>query len=254
MKMLVLANNKTIAFKKIKPVPVFSFTRFTLSVFKNLFILVIFTGSISLNAQTSTVAVEQYKKVINGRVAKIVNTLGIADSGEYNKILAIIAGQYFSLNNIQEQSKKEIAGLKEQSFPADELTAAVNKRKEEKNSSIKQLHAAFIAQLKTNLTEEQLEKVKDGMTYRVLPLTYSAYLDMLPDLTNEQKGKIYSLLKEARELAMDGESSDHKHAIFGKYKGRINNYLSAAGYDMKKEGQEWQKRIKEKQAKEKNSQ
>jgi len=32
----------------------------------------------------------------------------------------------------------------------------------------------------------------------------------------------------------------------GRYKGRINNYLSAQGYDMKKAGQEWQKRLKEK--------
>jgi hypothetical protein len=43
---------------------------------------------------------------------------------------------------------------------------------------------------------------------------------------------------------MDAGSSDEKHKWFGKYKGRINNYLSAAGYDMKKEGEEWQKRIK----------
>ena len=32
---------------------------------------------------------------------------------------------------------------------------------------------------------------------------------------------------------MDAGSSEEKHAMFGKYKGRINNYLSAAGYDMK---------------------
>jgi len=32
---------------------------------------------------------------------------------------------------------------------------------------------------------------------------------------------------------MDGGSSEEKHAEFGKYKGRINNYLSKAGYDMK---------------------
>ena len=44
---------------------------------------------------------------------------------------------------------------------------------------------------------------------------------------------------------MDAESSNKKHEWFGKYKGRINNYLSAAGYNMKKEGEEWQKRIKE---------
>jgi hypothetical protein len=68
-------------------------------------------------------------------------------------------------------------------------------------------------------------------------------MDMLQNLTPEQKDKMYSWLVEARELAMDEGSSDAKHAVFGKYKGRINNYLSAAGYDMKKEGEEWQKRL-----------
>ena len=53
-------------------------------------------------------------------------------------------------------------------------------------------------------------------------------------------------LTEARERAIDAESSDKKHAWFGKYKGRINNYLSAAGYDLKKEGIEWEKRRKAK--------
>jgi hypothetical protein len=32
---------------------------------------------------------------------------------------------------------------------------------------------------------------------------------------------------------MDGCSSEEKHAIFGKYKGRINNYLSSQGIDLK---------------------
>jgi hypothetical protein len=69
----------------------------------------------------------------------------------------------------------------------------------------------------------------------------------LPNLTAEQKEKIYGWLVEARDIAMDQGSSEKKHAVFGKYKGRINNYLSAAGYDMKKEGEAWQKRIKERE-------
>ena len=73
------------------------------------------------------------------------------------------------------------------------------------------------------------------MTYRVMPVTYTAYQDMILTLTTEQKEKIYNWLKEARELAMDEGSSEDKHKVFGKFKGRINNYLSAEGYDMKKE-------------------
>jgi len=81
------------------------------------------------------------------------------------------------------------------------------------------------------------------MTYSVLPVTWKAYLEMLLHLTQEQKDKMYAWLVEARELAMDEGSSDAKHAVFGKYKGRINNYLSAQGYDMKKEGEDWAKRV-----------
>jgi len=53
-------------------------------------------------------------------------------------------------------------------------------------------------------------------------------------------------LKEARELAIDAESSKKKHEVFGKYKGRINNYLSARGYDLVKEREAWYKRLNEK--------
>ena len=72
------------------------------------------------------------------------------------------------------------------------------------------------------------------MTYNVFPITYKAYQEEILTLTEAQKKQILIWLTEAREHAMDAESSDKKHAWFGKYKGRINNYLSAAGYDLKK--------------------
>jgi hypothetical protein len=87
------------------------------------------------------------------------------------------------------------------------------------------------------------------MTYSVLEVTYRAYLDELPTLTEKQKARILADLTEAREHAMDAESSEKKHAWFGKYKGRINNYLSAEGFDMKKAGEEWAQRTREKQGK-----
>jgi hypothetical protein len=90
------------------------------------------------------------------------------------------------------------------------------------------------------------------MTYRVLPITYAAYLDELPNLTDVQKAQIKAWLLEAREHAIDAESSEKKHAWFGKYKGRINNYLSKQGYDMKKAEIDWQKRIKERQEQKNN--
>jgi len=66
-----------------------------------------------------------------------------------------------------------------------------------------------------------------------MEITYNVYLKMMPDLSVEQKRQIRAWLWEARELAMDQGSSKEKHGVFGKYKGKINNYLSAAGYNLK---------------------
>jgi len=165
--------------------------------------------------------------------------------------MSTVVTQYYTLNDMQQQSQLAIEEIKKQPAAGDALKEALAKAEDKKMSALKQRHEVFIAHLKEDLTEEQVEKVKDGMTYRVLPITWTAYQDMLPGLTTEQKDKMYAWLLEARELAMDAESSDKKHAVFGKYKGRINNYLSAAGYDMKKAGEEWQKRIKEREEKKK---
>ena len=80
------------------------------------------------------------------------------------------------------------------------------------------------------------------MTFDVVRVTYTAYCDMIPTLTNEEKAQIMLWLIEARELAVDAESSNKKHETFKKYKGRINNYLSKRGYDIQQEREQWELR------------
>lgn len=206
-------------------------------------ILALVCSIYSFAQQNSNEQQEQYIKIVTERSAKIVNTLSIADSVKYKKVLGNLVNQYSQLNNIHEQFKTSTEEIKKQTVSAEERSAQIKKEEEKKSSQLLQLHNSFLAHIKENLSEEQIELVKDGMTYRIFPITYAAYQEMILTLTAEQKTKIFEWLKEARELAMDEGSSDKKHAVFGKYKGRINNYLSAAGYDMKKEGEEWQKRI-----------
>jgi hypothetical protein len=67
------------------------------------------------------------------------------------------------------------------------------------------------------------------MTYGKVGFTLKGYLTEYPDLNEAQKAEVLRLLKEAREEAMDAGSSDEKSAIFNRYKGRINNYLSQQG-------------------------
>ena len=213
------------------------------------FILCLFSfTTIVANAQTDA----EFKKTLHDRSVKIVNTLEITDSVKYNKVVDILADQYFALNKIHDKTKESIAAIKALQLPDEEKNDKIKKEEEGKTAQLKKLHEEFIAKLQKDLSETEIEKIKDGMTYRVMPITYGAYQDMILTLTTEQKEKIYNWLKEARELAMDEGSSDDKHKMFGKYKGRINNYLSSQGYDMKAEEKAWQQRIKEKEAAKKN--
>jgi hypothetical protein len=211
-------------------------------------LITIFTSFICLTALSQSVDTKQeeaYRKIVTKRSQKILDSLHISDPEKKEKVLADISNQYIRLNNIHESHKNAVDTLKKRVTSPEELSGMLKNEQQKRDDQLLALHENYISTLKQSLTTDQLEKVKDGMTYNVLPLTYRAYQEMIPQLTTVQKSKILAWLMEARELAMDEGSSEKKHGVFGKYKGRINNYLSAAGYDLKKETLEWQKRLKE---------
>ena len=187
-----------------------------------------------------------YHRVVTERAHKIVETLGISDSSLFKNVRDVIAQQYKDLREIHDPRDKQIA-LAKNKPGADKKSIEEAVKKIEAGAVEKQdkLHKKFLARLSKMLTPGQVDLVKDGMTYSAMPLTYKNYLAMLPNLTQEQKNQIYSWLAEAREHAMDGGSSKEKLGWFGKYKGKITNYLYAAGYDLKKEEASWLKRVQE---------
>jgi len=188
---------------------------------------------------------EQYVKALELRVSKIVTPLGLAKKRKQAKVHQVIMAQYQALNKLHTTRDQRIKELKllHKSSP-NELKASLAEVETTAGKEIARLHAAFLHRLGRQLSVTQLDAVKDGMTYNVANITYKGYQEMLPSLTETQKSKIWNWLTEAREIAMDAESSEKKHWWFGKYKGRINNYLSAEGFDMKRESEAWQKRIK----------
>jgi len=187
---------------------------------------------------------EAYVKTITQRADKIVAVLGITNESQKEKVSNIIRDQYSDLNDIYTIRDAEVKEIKEKYLDKAERETVLTKKNTEVMENLAKLHKKYLKKLSSNLSEKQVEMVKDGMTYNVLPITYKAYQEEILTLSEDQKKQILTWLTEAREFAMDAESSDKKHAWFGKYKGRINNYLSAAGYDLKKEGIEWEKRRK----------
>lgn len=189
-----------------------------------------------------------YRKVITGRADKIAVTLGIQDAGKKDVVRDIIADQYIGLNDIHSPRDEKIKSLKaDKSLDKDVRASRISQIEAEAGAKLARLHNDYLIKLGKQLSKDQIEKVKDGMTYSVLPITYKGYMEMLPDLKASQREQILAYLTEAREYAVSAGSSDKKHAWFGKYKGKINNYLSAEGVETKKAREEWERKLKERE-------
>lgn len=167
----------------------------------------------------------KYVETIKGRAQKIVDGLQLTDAKKAENVRNIIANRYFLLNDIHSKYGKD--------------------KQAERDAELYKHHFELASALALYLTEEQIDAVKDGMTFGRLPRDYKAQLEMIPSLTDEEKAQVLIWLKEAREFAMDCGDSKQKHFWFDKYRGRTNNWLSSRGYDLKKERDAWMKRIED---------
>ena len=178
----------------------------------------------------------EYTAKLEVRAGDILTALDLQDAGKAARVRGLVIAQYRALRDWHDGFDAKLKGA------GDEEARGLR-------ASLKELHGKFIAGLAVELTAAQIERVKDRMTYDKVRVTYDGYVEMLPQLTAPQRARVMELLKEAREEAMDGGSSDEKTAIFGRYKGRINNFLSADGYDLKQAGKDWAERRKLKEGK-----
>ena len=167
----------------------------------------------------------QYVETIKTRAQKIVDGLQLSDAQIAENVRNIIANRYFLLNDIHSKYDKN--------------------QQDARDAELYKHHFELASALAIYLTEEQIDAVKDGMTFGRLKRDYKAQLEMIPSLTDEEKAQILIWLREAREYAMDAADSKGKHFWFDKYRGRTNNWLSARGYDLKKERDAWMKRIED---------
>jgi hypothetical protein len=184
----------------------------------------------------------KYVNTILERSKKVTDALNIANSEVGNEVLNIVANRYFKLSDIyavRDSMKKQVSVLH-----GKEKQNVIDAVENEKDMKLYRSHFGFIADLSIYLNDSQIETVKNVLTYNVVKVTYDAQCDMIPTLKEEEKVQIMAWLKEAREFAIDAESANKKHEVFKKYKGRINNYLTKRGYDMKKEREAWGERVK----------
>jgi hypothetical protein len=193
-----------------------------------IFLGVLWASASQEQSATNTQAEAAYTKTIEKRAADVLTTLGLKEGPNRQKVHDILIAQYRALRDWHDTND---AALK----------AATGEQAQQIRASLKKLHDRFIADLSSVLSAEDIDKVKDKMTYSKVKVTFDSYCHNLPNLTDAQKEKVLAFLKQAREEAMDAGSSDEKSKIFRQYKGRINNYLLKEGYDSKQADKESEK-------------
>ncbi len=197
----------------------------------------VFAQSHTSGWSTPAVTLEEkealYSATVEDRTLKIMQALALTDSAASNRVHDAIVAHYRALRARDEAIEAELGNMSKGSAEWMAQRVAMFP------GMSRPLHERFIATLAKDLTPEQVETVKDKLTYGKVQFTYDAYCLILPQLTAADKAKIMELLKAAREVAMDGGSSGEKSAIFQEYKAQINAYLRSQGIDAAKAIQDW---------------
>jgi Protein of unknown function (DUF3826) len=160
----------------------------------------------------------KYTAAIAGRTADILKILALTDTNKSAQVHDTILAQYRALKTWHEENDGRLKAAQTDTNATAQIRV-----------SLKAQHEKFLAALAENLSPEQIEAVKDKMTYGKVQFTLNGYRSAYPNLAADHQKKILELLKTAREEAMDGGSAEEKTAVFQKCKGKINNYLSKQG-------------------------
>lgn len=175
---------------------------------------------------------KMYDTAVENRTVDILKKLNLSDETKSNQVHDLLVAQYHAMHERDQTINDK---LKSEGKPVNYANRA-----DDLAAQSKPIHDQFITKLGQVLPPDQVDKIKDLMTYNKVSFTYNAYCEIIPDLTDADKAKIMDLLKAAREEAIDGGNAPEKTAIFQKYKDQINVYLDAHGHDVAQATKDWQ--------------
>jgi hypothetical protein len=181
------------------------------------------------------------------RADHIMSVLNIRDAQKSARVKQVLTQHLDTLNKILDERKADMNAATAQAAGNKDMadllgTAAWNKT----TSKLNKLHPRFLGTISKELTLEQVEKVKDAMTENGLSREYNNFLAMFPKMNDVQKAQVKAYLLEARENAMVADSENARKEWFIKFRGRANNFLDAAGFDLRAATDAMQKQKEEK--------
>ena len=182
---------------------------------------------------------------VNKHAAPILAALKLGDPAKETKVNAVVTAFFTSLNEWHHQNDNALKGLWNDfnHGRSQKDVAAANAalaKIDALYATFKPQHDGFLNGLGEVLTPAQVETVEDVLTVRKVEVTYNAYTQIFPTLTETQKAVVLENLRAARDQAIDAPSMAEKSAFFKKYKIKIEDvYLTAQGYNPKQAREEF---------------
>lgn len=209
---------------------------------KLFFFLIVFSFSVIVSAKdaelnTRNLSVETVTDA-QQKANKILAKLSLPDDSVRNNVYVIITNRYLELREIHIAYEERNKAIEIKEWPEGGKEMELERSYYQYNSDLYRSRFGYVAWLSFYMDEQQVEVVKNAMTYNMFHVRYNDFLDLIPDLTDAEKNRVHHWLIEAREFSMDFETPRKMRQMFTKYRGRINNYLSARGYDLRKATEE----------------
>jgi hypothetical protein len=191
-------------------------------------------GASFVPASAATLDVATQKR-LEGKTTKMIGALKLEDAAKAERAQALLGDWLLTLWDWHAQHDAQLKELWTQwnqaraVVPKDEFPAEVIAHQiDDVYASLRPARDAFISQLAAELTPEQLDTFKENWSRSPgLKRTYNAFLEIVPDLTDEQKKVIFDRLNLAREDAMLTDSDREIVNIFKRHKVKAEAYVGS---------------------------
>ena len=194
-----------------------------------------FSADLKLNTRNlSNTDINEAQK----KAAAIMDKLSVTNDSIRKNIQLVVVNRYLELREIHSNYDERNRKIEATDLPKEKKDIELERSYYQYNSDLYRSRFGYIAWLSFYLNEEQVEAIKDAMTHNLFHVRYNDFLDLLPNLQDVDKNRVHHWLVEAREFSMDFETPRKMRQMFTKYRGRINNYLSSRGYDLRKATEE----------------
>jgi hypothetical protein len=172
-------------------------------------------------------------KRAEAKAGRLVDGLKVEDPAKAAQAKAITSGWYVTMWNWHKGNDAKLKELWTQwnqaraVVPKDEFPAEVIAHQiDDVYTTLKPAYQAFLGLLAAQLTPGQVDALKEAWSRSPgMMRTYNAYLEIVPDLKDDQKKMILDRMAMAREDAMLTDADREIVAIFKRHKVKVEAYV-----------------------------